>query len=273
MQHLSPTVQRLVLNPDEIVKYMADCIREVNDVIRLPSTTTRLLLHHFRWDKEKFMERFYDADHQEELFRQAHVVNPFKRSHSYQRQGSSTSHRSMRRQQSASSSSASPSPFTYTTNPMKPESEQTCSICCCTNAIGEMAGLECGHIFCTTCWQYYLTEKIMCEGMSQTISCPAKCDIFVDDKTVLRLIRAPEIRRKYQHLITNSFVECNRTMRWCPGLNCGHAIRAVYSEPAKVRSVLSHCRVHIAFFSGDLYIVSDIVLFSMQSIVARTYQM
>ena len=53
-----------------------------------------------------------------------------------------------------------------------------------------MAGLECGHTFCTICWQLYLTYKIMHEGIGQTIPCPAKCDILVDDKTVLHLNRS-----------------------------------------------------------------------------------
>ena len=42
----------------------------------MPPTVTRMLLNHFRWDKEKLMERFYDGD-QEKLFSEAHVVNPF----------------------------------------------------------------------------------------------------------------------------------------------------------------------------------------------------
>jgi ariadne-1 len=67
----------------------------------------------------------------------------------------------------------------------------------------------------------------MDEGISETISCPAKCNIRVDDVTVLRLIDLPDVRRKYQYLITNSFVECNRNMRWCPGKNCKNAIKAL----------------------------------------------
>ena len=43
---------------------------------QMPSTVIRMLLNHFRWDKEKLMERFYDGD-QEKLFTEAHVVNPF----------------------------------------------------------------------------------------------------------------------------------------------------------------------------------------------------
>ncbi|CAF2052914.1 unnamed protein product [Rotaria magnacalcarata] len=177
----------VVLSQDDIVKYMVECIKEVNEVIKLPSTTVRLLLHHFRWDKEKLMERFYDPNHQDELFRQAHIVNPFKKSPHFHTQLSNSSHRTTRRQLSTTSPSPSPS-VTITTNPLKPVTEQTCAICCSTKPINEMAGLECGHIFCTICWQYYLTTKIMHEGIGQTIPCPAKCDILVDDKTVLRLV-------------------------------------------------------------------------------------
>lgn len=235
---------RLVLTQDDIVKYMVECIREVNEVIKLPSTTVRLLLHHFRWDKEKLMERFYDPSHQDELFQQAHIVNPFKRP-ALQSQTSS-SHRSTRRQISAHSPSPSPS-----TNPLRPSAEQTCLICYSTKPNSDMAGLECGHTFCITCWRQYLTFKIMHEGIGQTIPCPAKCDILVDDRTVLNLVEDADVRRKYQHLITNSFVECNRSMRWCPGTNCTNAIKASYCDVAMVRpraSARSHrslCRSRV----------------------------
>jgi len=71
-----------------------------------------------------------------------------------------------------------------------------------------MTGLECGHRFCTQCWGEYLTTKIMEEGVGQTIACAAHgCDILVDDATVMRLVRDSKVKLKYQHLITNSFVE------------------------------------------------------------------
>lgn len=35
-----------------------------------------MLLNHFRWDKEKLMEKFYDGD-QSRLFKEAHIVNPY----------------------------------------------------------------------------------------------------------------------------------------------------------------------------------------------------
>lgn len=46
--------------------------------LQIPATTTRILLNHFKWDKEKLMERFYDGD-QEKLFAEARVINPFRK--------------------------------------------------------------------------------------------------------------------------------------------------------------------------------------------------
>lgn len=71
-----------------------------------------------------------------------------------------------------------------------------------------MTGLECGHKFCKDCWGEYLRSKIMEEGLGQSISCAAhKCDIIVDDVTVMQMVPDSQVKVKYQHLITNSFVE------------------------------------------------------------------
>ncbi len=32
-----------------------------------------------------------------------------------------------------------------------------------------MTGLECGHLYCTSCWTEYLTTKIIDEGASESI--------------------------------------------------------------------------------------------------------
>lgn len=47
-------------------------------LFQIPATTTRILLNHFKWDKEKLMEKYYDGD-QETFFRDAHVINPFNK--------------------------------------------------------------------------------------------------------------------------------------------------------------------------------------------------
>lgn len=47
-------------------------------IAQIPATTLRILLNHFKWDKEKLMEKYYDGD-QEAFFREAHVINPFNK--------------------------------------------------------------------------------------------------------------------------------------------------------------------------------------------------
>uniref|UniRef100_A0A182T3D0 RBR-type E3 ubiquitin transferase n=1 Tax=Anopheles maculatus TaxID=74869 RepID=A0A182T3D0_9DIPT len=112
-----------------------------------------------------------------------------------------------------------------------------------------MTGLECGHRFCTQCWQEYLTTKIVEEGLGQSIACAAHgCDILVDDVTVMRLVQDSRVRLKYQHLITNSFVECNRLLRWCPSADCTYAIRVQYVDP---RPVVCKCNHVFCFECGE----------------------
>lgn len=92
-------------------------------------------------------------------------------------------------------------------------------------AFEAMCGLECGHYFCQECWDSYLRVMVMCEGRSQSIQCPAShCSIVVDEATVLQLLREPEVRRKYQLLITSSFVQDHPHLRWCPAPGCSNAV-------------------------------------------------
>ncbi|XP_034833519.1 E3 ubiquitin-protein ligase ariadne-1 isoform X1 [Maniola jurtina] len=202
-----------VLSTEEIVQHMVDCIKEVNTVVEIPATTTRILLNHFKWDKEKLMERFYDGD-QDQLFAEARVINPFRKP-VIQRP-------KLPRRISSSGT-------------------EECEICFTILPTSMMTGLECGHRFCTQCWCEYLTTKIMEEGLGQTIACAAHaCDILVDDATVMRLVREPRVKLKYQHIITNSFIECNRLLRWCPSPDCSNAIKVAYVEAAPVTCRCGH---------------------------------
>lgn len=185
-----------VLSTEDIVQHMIDCIKEVNTVVQIPTTSTRILLNYFHWDKEKLMEKYFDSN-QDELFQEAHIINPFK-----------------------------------DVNAVKPKistklmGSEECQICFVVLPSSQMTGLECGHRFCYQCWNEYLTTKIMGEGVGQSIACAAHdCSILVDDETAMRVLKDPRVKTKYQHLITNSFVECNRLLRWCPSPDCNFAIK------------------------------------------------
>jgi len=202
-----------VLSTEHIVDHMVDCIREVNTVIQIPTTTVRILLNHFKWDKEKLMERYFNESEQDKMFEEAKVVPPNKK-------------------------------IVNKGSKIKSASNAECDICTLSFPKQMMTGLECCHSYCTTCWTQYLSAKIMDEGASQSIECPEfNCNILVDDQTVMRLVKDSRTKLKYQHLITNSFVQCNRLLRWCPAPNCSNAIKVstVEAKPVKCRCGHSFC--------------------------------
>ncbi|EDV46561.1 potential E3 ubiquitin-protein ligase ariadne-1 [Drosophila erecta] len=202
--------QYKVLTTDEIVQHQREIIDEANLLLKLPTPTTRILLNHFKWDKEKLLEKYFD-DNTEEFFKCAHVINPFNNATEAVR------HKTTRSQC------------------------EECEICFSLLPPDSMTGLECGHRFCLICWQEYLSTKIVTEGLGQTISCAAHgCDILVDDVTVTKLVLDARVRVKYQQLITNSFVECNQLLRWCPSVDCTYAVKVPYAEPRRVHCKCGH---------------------------------
>lgn len=224
-----------VITADDIVHHMAACIKEVNTVVQIPATIMRILLNHFKWDKEKLMECYYGGN-QEKLFSDAHIIPPCSRSQSVS---------------NASSSHCASGLSSRQSNRCLPSdtSSSECKICFLPCSSAAMTGLECGHEFCSTCWARYLTTKIMDEGMGQTIACAAHgCDILVDDESIMNLIADPKVKLKYQQLITNSFVECNRLLHWCPSPDCGHVVKVSHFE---VKPVTCVCGKYFCFACGE----------------------
>jgi len=204
-----------VLTTEQIVEFMVKELKEVQNVIQIPTTTVRILLNHFKWDKEKLYEKYYTESRQEKIFEEAQLLSPFK----------------VKEIAAKVKSASSKSPVAVF----------DCDICLLSLPKSSMTGLECGHLYCTTCWTEYLTVKIMDEGASQSIQCPTgDCQVLVDDATVLRLVKDARVTLKYQHLITNSFVTCNRLMRWCPAPDCNNAARVGHLDSRPVKCKCGH---------------------------------
>ena len=126
-----------------------------------------------------------------------------------------------------------------------------------------MTGLECQHLFCGSCWDQYLRVMVITEGKGEVsdvewIDCIFMKIYFfsllvVHHQTVTlqlmkplyckkhfntshnndishllhyyrKYLRQPEARSKYQYLITNSFVQEHRQLKWCPSPGCQNAV-------------------------------------------------
>ncbi|TGZ62929.1 hypothetical protein CRM22_007182 [Opisthorchis felineus] len=191
-----------MLSPDQLSQHMADITQEVAQIIQVPPTYLRLLLAYFKWDKHAFTEFYFEND-KARTFAQAGLVDP---------------------------ASFSDDSHTFNSTQVS-KSEPFCDICCMNFPHDQMQGLACRHYFCLACWQRYLEWKIMEESQGDRIYCPSYgCNVLIEDESVFRVITNPNVRRRFQKLISNSFVMHNRSLTWCPGADCGYAARCLGPE-------------------------------------------
>jgi ariadne-1 len=188
---LNPNFHYSILTQQEYIDLMMNYVDEIKDILQLSSSIIKLLLNHFKWNKQRLLENFYEINH-EEYFQQAKIINPFSRKLS--------------------------------------ENQSTTNICliCYSDNEKEMFNLECKHTFCNNCWKNHIINQIINEGLSQTIVCPDfQCEILIDDETIIKFLDNNEfVKHIYNKIILNSYVANNPRVRWCPGKNCGHIINA-----------------------------------------------
>ena len=48
----------------------------LSNALQIPVTTARILLQHFKWDRERLIERYYGSGDIDKIFEEAHCVKP-----------------------------------------------------------------------------------------------------------------------------------------------------------------------------------------------------
>ena len=88
----------------------------------------------------------------------------------------------------------------------------------------DIVEILCGHEFCKSCCEQYLTIKIE-EGNVIDIVCPqVDCFAIIPPETVAGLV-SPEVAKKYLQFDLKAFVDSNPTIKWCPSPGCGMAVK------------------------------------------------
>eukprot|EP00197_Chlamydomonas_leiostraca_P004716 CAMPEP_0202867712 /NCGR_PEP_ID=MMETSP1391-20130828/9582_1 /ASSEMBLY_ACC=CAM_ASM_000867 /TAXON_ID=1034604 /ORGANISM="Chlamydomonas leiostraca, Strain SAG 11-49" /LENGTH=627 /DNA_ID=CAMNT_0049547775 /DNA_START=210 /DNA_END=2089 /DNA_ORIENTATION=+ len=133
--------------------------------------------------------------------------------------------------------------------PAPSKSEETCQVCYDTFPVSEMKAAPCGHMYCQTCWNGYLHEKISSGPACLDVRCPTpKCGAAVPVE-VVRACVDPGDYAKFEEFALRSFVEDNRKMAWCVGKHCDAAVECcvdrVAGEPLDV--VCSSCGTAFCF--------------------------
>lgn len=61
------------LGPDDLVQYMADLINDVFQITNLPKTLIRMLMEHYKWDKDILIEQYFEQSYSR-LFANAAIM-------------------------------------------------------------------------------------------------------------------------------------------------------------------------------------------------------
>jgi ariadne-1 len=114
----------------------------------------------------------------------------------------------------------------------------------------EMERIQCGHMFCKTCWKEYLVVTIF-GGKVTEIVCPARgCSLQLDEVTISTMLGSnSDLLAKYQKFVANSYVNDHKNIRWCPGKGCNNAVRV---SLLREKDVECTCGTKFCFGCGNI---------------------
>ncbi|CAK7347658.1 unnamed protein product [Dovyalis caffra] len=182
-----------VITKESLLAAQREDLRRVMDLLSLKEHHARALLIHYRWDVDKVLQLLVDKG-KERLYADAGVTI--------------TDHSDLAQSQSSSS--------------------VECGVCFDNVLASEVSAMDCGHVFCNSCWTSHFIVKIN-EGQSRRIQCMTpQCNAVCDNVKVRHFVSArdPYLAEKFDRFLLESYVEDNRRVKWCPSVpHCGNAIQ------------------------------------------------
>ncbi|TPX75898.1 hypothetical protein CcCBS67573_g02826 [Chytriomyces confervae] len=172
-------IPHAVLSVADITQRQAAAVDHVSGIIGCLPSTAATLLRHFKWNKDRLIDRFYaDGDSRAVCASAGVIVDAGKQ------------------------------PRLMQTRPFE------CPVCYDDEPESTLA-LECGHRHCQPCYSRYLTIKIAEEGESRRIQClDAACSLIVDEKTVQLLVEAPVFEKYLVKLWLKKCADDSETANW-----------------------------------------------------------
>ncbi|CAI9754511.1 unnamed protein product [Fraxinus pennsylvanica] len=183
-QHHHRSQNYTILSEADIQQLQQENITKISMVLSIPRDAASILLRHYNWSVSKVNDEWF-AD--EENVRKAVglLENPI---------------------------------------PLPAAKELTCGICFETYPCDRMSAAACGHPFCVTCWQGYISTAINDGPGCLMLRCPdPSCGAAVCQDMVNKLASEDD-KERYNRYFLRSFVENNRKTKWCPAPDCDHAV-------------------------------------------------
>jgi len=186
---LRATKSYQVLEKEQLISESSSLINETKEVLGLPSKAlTAVLLRHFKWNKEKLIERYMEQP--EKVLESCGLTS-----------------------------------LILEKKPKNPNRTINCLICLEDIVEDETFALACGYRYCRTCWSTFLEMRIEEGAESVYTRCMSPgCKEIVHEEA-FKTVVTPALFKKYSNYLLRSFVEDNPQIKWCPAPGCENAVR------------------------------------------------
>ena len=191
------------LSETEVVAQMSGVVEQVRTLLpHLPRATLKILLHSYSWDPQQLLDDFWTDE--EKTYRRANCVDP---------------------------GSILPSEA----------ASDSCDICCDSMAEEETRSLsQCQHRFHTSCWQAYLSSRLLEDRESLRLECAMTgCQSPLDEDFLASLgPSSTPLLASFWSLLAQLFTSAQPSLTRCPGPDCTSFVSSLRQEPVAV-----HCRL------------------------------
>ncbi|KAE9588138.1 putative aminoacyltransferase, E1 ubiquitin-activating enzyme [Lupinus albus] len=102
--------------------------------------------------------------------------------------------------------------------------ELTCGICFETYPRVRIETASCGHPYCISCWEGYISTSIKDGPGCLTLRCPDPTCAAAVGQDMINLLVSDEDKEKYACYLLRSYIEDNKKTKWCPAPGCEYAV-------------------------------------------------
>ncbi|CAJ2679045.1 unnamed protein product [Trifolium pratense] len=102
--------------------------------------------------------------------------------------------------------------------------ELTCGICFENYPRSGIEMASCGHPYCFSCWEGYISTSINDGPGCLMLRCPEPSCGAAIGQDMIDLLASNEDKQKYGRYLLRSYIEDNKKSKWCPAPGCEYAV-------------------------------------------------
>lgn len=195
----------------EILPYRDSLISEVSSLLDVDRDQAHLLLQHYRWEKEKLIDKFFSGSSEEVLLDVGLDLYTPAVAAAIKDGNVRDSLESERKVMDTESKTEGESSGRFASD---------CRICYDPDDHAPRSVLGCGHSFHNGCYRDYLINELSIGPACILAHCPeVKCRQRIPRSLFEKLLSRDDMER-YELYVARSFIETSKTLRYCPSPGC-----------------------------------------------------